>query len=157
MAFWDIIDPFLLLTGWDLHWIGGRFKCKWQSNTSLYLGWFIKRCELKTTETCLLKNKKLTASISIQSIFFPDVILSFRAMGLCKFYSCFLESILLKSILTANNAWGWCALVSVSIKKAIVLFCNSMSQLVHLTIWKWLSSGLLCILSLPFIQAICCF
>lgn len=23
MAFWDIIDPFLLLTGWDLHWIGG--------------------------------------------------------------------------------------------------------------------------------------
>lgn len=24
MAFWDIIDPFLLLTGWDLHWIGGQ-------------------------------------------------------------------------------------------------------------------------------------
>lgn len=35
MAFWDIIDPFLLLTGGDLRWIGGRFQCHKHSSTAL--------------------------------------------------------------------------------------------------------------------------
>lgn len=34
MAFWDIIDPFLLLTGGNLRWIGGRFQCQKQSSTA---------------------------------------------------------------------------------------------------------------------------
>lgn len=35
MAFWDVIDPFLLLTGGDLRWIGGRFQCQKQSSAAL--------------------------------------------------------------------------------------------------------------------------
>lgn len=35
MAFRDIIDPFLLLTGGDLRWIGGRFQCQKHSSTAL--------------------------------------------------------------------------------------------------------------------------
>ena len=59
-------------------------------------------------------------SASIKSIL-QDVILSFRAMGLCKFYICFVESILLKSILIANNARGWCVLVLRALRKPIVI------------------------------------
>lgn len=34
MAFRDIIDPFLLLTGGDLRWIGGRFQRQKHSSTA---------------------------------------------------------------------------------------------------------------------------
>lgn len=38
MALWDIIDPFLLLTGGDLRWIGRRFSV---SGTEQHLFVFI--------------------------------------------------------------------------------------------------------------------
>ena len=66
----------------------------------------------------------LTTSISI---FFQDVILSFRAMGLCKFYSWAVESILLKSILIANNAWGCCVLILWVLRKPIVILQQCVS------------------------------
>lgn len=50
MAFWDVIDPVLLLTGWDLHWIGGRFKVRNRATTFFCCLFFKQVFKIRSTQ-----------------------------------------------------------------------------------------------------------
>lgn len=91
MAFWDIIDPFLLLTGGDLRWIGGRVQRQKQQHRfrCVFMCWLVKKSEPERAEACPLRND--TNSL--------DSLISQRRRGGAKM--CSFESLLLKSILRA--------------------------------------------------------
>lgn len=100
MAFWDIIDPFLLLTGGDLRWIGGRFQCQKQQHCfrCIFMCWLINKSEPETTQACPLKNERKQFGLGLFEL---DFICSLRGGEMMQ--KCILcrESILLKSILRA--------------------------------------------------------